>query len=189
MKDFDLQIEKYASEKALSFITDSIVQAYNDGVDCGYSKAREGVAIEFVDLGLKSGTLWSASPLKCNDGGANLCLAYEDAVQFSIPTEDQWDELRNDCTWQYQWDNDNRQLSVVRCTGPNGNSITFNYEGYTTHFPNSFYFWLNSDKTANSNRGYGHAAAIGHGCVHTNSEKLSFLFPVRLVIRGKLPEF
>lgn len=188
MEDIAIQSDKYATKKSAEILADSLAQAYRDGYGNGYSEAKEGVAIEFIDLGLKSGTLWSASPLKSNNGVANLCLAYEDAVQFSIPTEDQWDELRNDCAWQYQWDNDNRRLSVVRCTGPNGNSITFNYEGYTTHFPNSFYFWLKSDKTAN-NRGYGHAAAIGHGCVHTNSEKLSFLFPVRLVIRGKLPEF
>ncbi len=186
MNDFDLHIKKYASEKAFNVITDSIAQAYNDGVNRGFSEARKGVAVEFVDLGLNSGTLWAASPLKENNGETNLFLAYEDAIQFSIPTEEQWDELRNDCTWQYQWDKDNLRASVVRCTGPNGNLITFNFEGYSTHFPNSFYFWVKSDNVVK--KGYGHAAAIGHGCLHTNSEKLSFIFPVRLVLRGRLTE-
>ena len=181
MEDIDIQSDKYATKKSAEILADSLAQAYRDGYDNGYSEAKEGVAIEFIDLGLDSGTLWSASPLKEIDGESVLYLAYDDAIQFSIPTKEQWNELRENCSWECSWDDDPRQR-VVKCIGPNGNYIEFNFIGHrlTTQ---SLYFRIHDNKEHSGEQRL--AASINRCDARINTEKKSFVFPVRLAIRGR----
>lgn len=52
------------------------------------------------------------------------------------PTQKQWEELRDNCTWSFVYDEDDK---VIGCcvTGPNGNSIVFPSRANTYYF-NSF---------------------------------------------------
>lgn len=74
----------------------------------------------YVDLGLPSGTMWA----KENHYG-NSHVEFTDIKKFltSIPTVEQWTELKAKCTWT-------RRGKNYIVTGPNGNSITLPAEGY-----------------------------------------------------------
>ncbi len=72
----------------------------------------------YVDLGLPSGTKWKASN-ETKDNG-DVYYTYDEAVSTfgdKLPTKEQWEELKNNCTWELQ-NNGGRKV-----TGPNGNSI------------------------------------------------------------------
>lgn len=45
---------------------------------------------------------------------------------WRMPTEEEWKELRDNCTWKYSWENG---VKGKKATGPNGNSIFFPLAG------------------------------------------------------------
>lgn len=75
----------------------------------------------FKDLGLPSGTLWKNA--NENEGGNNTVYTYA-AVVFkfgnNLPTKEQFEELKNKCTWKWTTQNG---INGYKVTGPNGNSI------------------------------------------------------------------
>ena len=76
-------------------------------------------SIAVVDLGLPSGTLWLSENV---DGFYD----YDSAVSKygeSLPTKEQWDELKDRCQWLWTG-------SGYEVTGPNGNSIILPAEGF-----------------------------------------------------------
>ena len=99
--DINERGKKYAEGKALSALNAAIEQAYIDGYNDGLKHLenekleaiKEGV--EYVDLGLPSGTLWSSSCL--NDGKNTRKLPYIEASKLSIPTKEQFEELISNC--------------------------------------------------------------------------------------------
>lgn len=63
---------------------------------CGFCIAQNAPT-GYVDLGLSSGTLWKTS-------NENVVLSYGSAVNSfgsSLPTMEQWMELRNECQWTW----------------------------------------------------------------------------------------
>lgn len=95
---------KYAAERANKVFADALAEAYKDGYRDGYNdhKANPMVElmsdydeVEYVDLGLPSGTLWSKDYLRKD--GKILCLPFCEAIKLSLPTEEQWKELRTYC--------------------------------------------------------------------------------------------
>ncbi len=104
--------KKYAEGKAIHALTAMIEQAYNDGYKAGYEDGlanREPAVdetdediqiveqgVEYVDLGLPSGTLWS-STYYSDDYNAILFLTYNEASKLNIPTEEQFNELLKYC--------------------------------------------------------------------------------------------
>ncbi len=73
----------------------------------------------YVDLGLSSGVLWK----RTNEPGY---YSIRDAVSTfgpNLPTEDQWRELKRECTWTWNGNG-------YKVTGPNGNYIHLTQEGY-----------------------------------------------------------
>ena len=75
---------------------------------------------DYVDLGLRSGTLWKN---KNEDGGY---YTYGDAlIKFgkNLPTMIQFKELKSQCKWEWTG------MGYI-VTGPNGNSITLTAVGY-----------------------------------------------------------
>ena len=75
--------------------------------------------MEFVDLGLPSGTFWKA----VNEPGL---YTYDEAMSkynSQIPTNIQLEELRKECVWTWNG-------TGYHVTGPNGNFITLPASGH-----------------------------------------------------------
>lgn len=76
----------------------------------------------YVDLGLPSGTLWKAS----NETGH---YDYDGAIEAfgkSVPTREQWEELKEHCWWV--WNEEDETTAAV--VGENGNFILLPAEGF-----------------------------------------------------------
>ena len=142
--------KEYAEGKALSALNAAIEQAYRDGYNDGLKHLelerleaiKEGV--EYVDLNLKSGTLWSSRYVKDEIGNIRR-IPFMEASQLSIPTEEDYRELFKECKISFV--SQNNYHGVV-FTGINGESIFIEYTnndggdwkcgGYEI-----FRFWLN----------------------------------------------
>ena len=113
---------------------EAFTKVYTDGYRAGYhDKETEALIdmsdkIEYVDLGLPSGTLW-ASEYE-HEGGDILYLPYEDAEKMKIPTAEQWQELIEHCQIQEHSSSTGRFFYGVTFIGPNGNSVKFRPKGY-----------------------------------------------------------
>lgn len=130
MENLNERAANYAAEKANELLANAIAQAYADGYRDGIKDRDEGIVspnLEFVDLGLPSGTKWAENFLM-EDNGVSY-LPYKDAALMNIPTKEQWDELWSSCQWEYDLD-DSRKLLKAYCVGPNGNVIVFETTGY-----------------------------------------------------------
>lgn len=175
--------EKYAVGKANAAIDKAIAQAYVDGYRAGYKDREEEIPIdlrnnktEFVDLGLPSGTLWSRDYERKENG--ILYLPYEKACKLSIPTKEQWTELKENCRFENQYER-NVLVGTV-CVGPNGNKIVFATTGLlkACGFTDArkIYMWLNEELKGNDKI----AVQVQNG---GNFEEVfcGFLLPVRLI--------
>ena len=144
--------DKYADGKANEAITKAIAQAYLDGYRDGYNDREAEIPADFrdnkttyIDLGLPSRTLWSEDYEK--DGGSLLYLPYERAEYLKIPTEEQWQELLDECEMEIEWiGNSGPNIQQVIITGPNGNILRFKRNGMikSNNSIKAFeiYFWL-----------------------------------------------
>lgn len=75
-----------------------------------------GTAAGYVDLGLPSGTKWKSAN---ETGDENGFYTYHEAVNAfgdKLPTKEQLEELKENCTWVWQ-------NNGYKVTGTNGNSI------------------------------------------------------------------
>ncbi len=97
------------------------------------SRSVEG----YVDLGLPSGTLWKAENEDCG------LIKYDQAVNFygnSLPTKEQWEELKNSCLWTWTGNG-------YKVKGKSGESITLPAAGSrdcngTLYYVGSYgYYW------------------------------------------------
>lgn len=79
----------------------------------------------YVDLGLASGTEWkSTNEMNPNDTkGFYDHAAAMTQFEANLPTQKQWAELRNSCTWTWIGEG-------YKVVGPNGNSIILPAAGY-----------------------------------------------------------
>lgn len=80
-------------------------------------------SLEYVDLGLPSGTLWK------NTNEEDLCT-YDEAIGRygnMLPTKEQFEELIAKCQWTWTG-------SECRITGPNGYSIVLPALGYKSSY-------------------------------------------------------
>ena len=81
--------------------------------------------VEYVDLGLPSGTKWSSGIYVLQDEESNSCFSYEDALKYNIPTVDQFKELIEYCKIIPR--NYTRKLETkIDFVGLNGKTVTFN---------------------------------------------------------------
>lgn len=157
--DINERSKEYAEGKALSAINAAIEQAYIDGYNDGLKHLeierlealKEGV--EYVDLGLPSGTLWSSKYVR-DDNGLISRIPFIEASQLHIPTMDEYKELCKECKLSY--------FSATNCkgimfTGINGKSIVIeytNHEGgvWSPGNANGFRFWLNEKGEKNNEK-------------------------------------
>ena len=100
--DIKEKAKSYAEGKALDSITAAIEHAYEEGYKDGY---KDGVSnleplilqgnhedIEYVDLGLPSGTKWPSDYLR-DKNGKILYFNFEEASRYNLPTKEQFQEL------------------------------------------------------------------------------------------------
>lgn len=192
MNDLNERAIKYAEVKAKEALTSAIAQAYIDGYSAGWKEREDGIPInpnvhnvQFVDLGLKSKTLWAADYLLDNEGKV-LYLPLEKAQKYQIPTMEQWLELKDSCDWSYK--RENGLIVCFKCIGPNGNFIYFQF---TDHYEGDSFVkdlfnvyktisWLSSSNTENN----AYQIRDNDRGVVSKSERKEFSgfkFPVRLV--------
>lgn len=85
--------------------------------------------IEYVDLGLPSGTLWAKH--NSHIGKKKYFTYYEAIISFGdrMPTKEHFEELINSCTWEWK-EFFGGAVKGYKVTGPNGNSIFLSITGY-----------------------------------------------------------
>jgi hypothetical protein len=153
--------KEYANGKAIEALTNVIEQAYKDGYNEGYNDAiangkdnapedlNDGV--EYVDLGLPSGTLWSSNYLKKDKD--ILYLSYVEACKYNIPTKEQFEELVKYCTII-----PNANNSGLNYIGPNGKYFIlyycFTYQGDNSSYSRNCRFWIKDEETEELDRSY-----------------------------------
>lgn len=138
MTDLNTKAENYAAEKTNDLIAKAIAQAYADGYRDGFKdcEAERPVILndsdsEYVDLGLTSETLWSSDYEREND--RTIYTSFEKAIQLSIPTKEQVQELFEYCLLEETGGKTTSHRFV--CIGPNGKSVTFYFTGYLIPHP------------------------------------------------------
>lgn len=102
-------------------------QGYEDGIKSTQNAVSEVEKIEYVDMGLPSGTKWAFLPQK---------MTYDEAIsKYQLPTEDQFKELikNSECRTGYY---DDRNVIVFR-SKINKKEVFFFKEPATNHD----YFW------------------------------------------------
>ena len=151
--DIKEKAKAYAEENALKVFKEALADAYSNGYLAGYNDCLDDHNIEkndskteFVDLGLSSGTLWANDYEKADS--RNAYLTYLEASKMDIPTEEQCDELFEECRWIVG--KDIVSGHCIDCIGPNGKSIRFHLTGYKktgvdASFKSDVFFWLKND--------------------------------------------
>ncbi len=130
----------YAEGKAVSALTIAIEAAYADGYNAGFADglaSKEGEkpdnlddGVEYVDLGLPSGTKWAAGYLKDNEGNT-IYMAYDEAVKYKIPTEEQIVELIKNCIFvPVPYNPDTQEMDGYKLVSKNGKFVTYLQKGY-----------------------------------------------------------
>lgn len=158
MEDLVKKAENYAEGKVNEVLTLAIEQAYIDGYRDGYKDCEEEISVdlsceevEYVDLGLPSGTLWAKDYMKEENGNILLYMTHGEANCLNIPTQEQWDELKRVCVFEKKTAKDfqgSEYLTKLKILAPNGAILIFDTTGYfTTEYKHnrSVNFWLKDD--------------------------------------------
>lgn len=154
MEDLKEKANIYAEENFTSILKETFAKIYADGYRDGYKDREDEIPVdlrdsktEFVDLGLPSGTLWSADYLREND--KREYLPFSQAESLCIPTEEQWNELVDTCKWEFDIDRA-YDLCEARCVGPSGNTLRFERTGKQNINSQSetweVFFWIKDAK-------------------------------------------
>jgi len=178
----------YAENNVINILKEAFAKVYADGCRDGYKDCQDHVSVnlrisntEYVDLGLPSGTLWSADYEKDYDN--ILYLPYEMATTHDIPTKEQWEELKTFARWDFQIDKGHNSLVTIKCIGPNGNILLFDKTG-EMEFAKKFltdmaFFWIKDESVTNTTVRmwlYNH-----EGQESIDKEKSQIKIPLRLV--------
>ena len=155
--------KEYAEGKINDALNKVIVEAYMAGYNSGYKdgydkvvKATSSDDIEYVDLGLPSGTLWSSNYVE-DENKEILYVTQEKSKAFDIPTVAQWLELVRVCRWEQGSKRIATSIgschfqNLAICLGPNGNRIIFEKTGLyeiksTLERAGEVLFWLKKEK-------------------------------------------
>lgn len=182
------QANMYAEGKANEAITKAIAEAYIEGYKAGYKDREDEIPmelrtnqVEYVDLGLPSGTLWSTDYERLD--GEIQYLTYEKAKTLKLPTKEQWEELYSVCRWHSVFQSS--RYYAAECVGPNGKVLTFICTGLikftAKENKDRTYFWTEDNREDNDKymvylKNYGGASK--GDCVEDFS---GYKLPIRLV--------
>ena len=161
MENLNERAANYAAEKTNELLTKAIAQAYKDGYNNGYKECADDhdidlyVDVDFVDLDLPSGLLWS-SRYRMGEEDKPLYLTYEEASTMDIPTEEQFKELVDNCDWTHIMGYVNRggydfkQPVGKYCESKNSEHISFDNKGMkyigSGYVPYGIRFWIRDDE-------------------------------------------
>ena len=161
MENLNERAANYAAEKTNELLTKAIAQAYKDGYNNGYKECADDhdidlyVDVDFVDLNLPSGLLWS-SKYRMGEENKPLYLTYEEASTMDIPTEEQFKELVDNCDWTHIMGYVNRggydfkQPVGKYCESKNSEHISFDNKGMkyigSGYVPYGIRFWIRDDE-------------------------------------------
>lgn len=162
--DITQKAKHYAEGKTMDAITAAIEQAYAEGFADGYKEAKirleanktefSDLEVEYVDLGLPSGTLWSKGYARQN--ASLLSLPYMNAERLNIPTEQQFKELFLNCHISMS-SNVNKSIRFTGITGKYIEILCFEPEGITNFIGQgwSSRYWLkDTDDTKEKNHAW-----------------------------------
>lgn len=154
MKELEEVSVNYATEKTNEMMSQIVAQAFADGYRMGYKDREDEIPVdlrdgksEFVDLGLPSGTLWSAD---FENEGDRLFIPYVEAQKYDIPTWEQCCELFKECQFVQKGEQ-------FICIGPNGKHVNFAKTGYRQLdnddllYNIASIFWMQPDKDSPNN--------------------------------------
>ena len=178
----------YAENNVINVLKEAFAKVYADGYRDGYKDCQDHVSVnlricntEYVDLGLPSGTLWSADYEK--EETNILYIPYEMAITHDIPTKEQWEELKKFARWDFQIDEEQNSLVSIKCIGPNGNILLFDKTG-KMEFAKKFltdmvFFWIKDESVTDTTVRmwlYNH-----EGQESIDKERFPIKIPIRLV--------
>ena len=187
--------KEYAEGKINDALNKVIVEAYMAGYNSGYKDGYDKVVketssddIEYVDLGLPSGTLWSSNYLE-DENNETVYVLQEKSKAFDIPTVEQWQDLVRECRWEQKSERIDDSYGFFHyhdwaiCLGPNGNSIIFEktglYEIQTERVrTNEVLFWLKKGKNSQCNSANITFCTIK---ITSKNEFSGYRLPIRLV--------
>ena len=94
--------KQFAKQKAVELgkmIKEAYLKGYEQGqLDAGVPIIIDGV--QYVDMGLPSGTLWSKTYLYyCDYGYRQKRLSFQEAQNLPLPTQEQWNEIQKFCVF------------------------------------------------------------------------------------------
>ena len=178
--------KEYAKGKAFEAMTAAIEQAYADGYNDGM-QYRENLilesivdGVEYVDLQLPSGKMWSSSYVKDKD--IYSLLPYIEASKLNIPTKEDFEELCAYCAKDYYL---TTKIKGIQFTGINGNKIIIPYykifEKSDQEYVDHFTFWIRDDDDSTlKNNAFSTFKKVGIvGCVGKNF--MGYKLPIMLV--------
>lgn len=90
--------------------------------------------MKYIDLGLPSGTWWADEDLSENTH------TYDQACVFSVPTLEQFEELKTKCKWKLV---NNKYFNGYKVIGPNSAFILLPFRQGASRY------WLKNEKNAN----------------------------------------
>lgn len=97
------ELAKQFAKQKVAELNNLIKEAYLKGYEHGQLDAGVPIninGVEYVDLGLPSGTLWSKTSLYyCDYGYRQNRFSYYEAQNLPIPTKAQWDEVQKFCVF------------------------------------------------------------------------------------------
>lgn len=187
MEELREKAKSYAEENVINVLKEAFAKVYAEGYCDGYKDREDkipidlrGNKIEYVDLGLPSGTQWSMDYEK--DGEEILFLPQIDAESLNIPTREQWEELVNVCQWEYD---KSGSFHEAYCIGPNGKILKFSLTGMVhvnkKEEEGKAYFWISEEKEGNEK------SAVSIYDVHNNVQNYTDK-SIRSIFSGyKLP--
>lgn len=194
MVELNILANSYAEENVINVLKESFAKVYADGYRDGYKAREEEFPVDFcenetkfVDLGLPSGTLWASDYER--DGDDVAYLPYGKAGLLSIPTNAQWEELKDACKWEFDIDTA-FDFCEARCVGPNGNTLRFKRTGkidITAHSGSwETFFWIKEENEGNDNLAvhmYNSGKSQHYRNPYTHIEHFfsGYKLPVRLV--------
>lgn len=110
-------------------LSNLLEKAFEEGYRKGKLDARPSVTVdgvEYFDLNLPSGTLWSTAPQSFAYGWYLNRLTYEDAKKLGLPTKEQWEELLEHCdVVLHAGASDGKTYGLPAITGPNGQRLGY----------------------------------------------------------------